>query len=175
MKIFGIGLSRTGTNSLTLALKELGYNAIHYPQPPLLPELLEVVKQYDALTDSPIAIAYKELDVNFPCSKFILTTRSLKSWLKSCANFRRFMRELNNKEFSKVRELLYGCKKFNKEKFIKAYNKHHEDVEQYFEENKQDLLVMDITNGDGWEKLCKFLGKEIPAWDFPHKNKGNYT
>ena len=30
-KIFGIGLAKTGTNSLALALKQLGYNKIiHY-------------------------------------------------------------------------------------------------------------------------------------------------
>ena len=26
-------------------------------------------------------------------------------------------------------------------------------------------------NGDGWEKLCKFLDKEVPNADFPHNNK----
>jgi len=31
------------------------------------------------------------------------------------------------------------------------------------------LLVMDIK--DGWEPLCKFLGKLIPAEPFPHANE----
>ena len=32
MKIFGIGLSRTGTSSLHLALLTMGIPAIHYPR-----------------------------------------------------------------------------------------------------------------------------------------------
>ena len=31
MKVFGIGLSRTGTTSLTAALSMLGINVVHYP------------------------------------------------------------------------------------------------------------------------------------------------
>jgi hypothetical protein len=26
-------------------------------------------------------------------------------------------------------------------------------------------------DGDGWEKLCKFLNKPIPDMEFPHENK----
>ena len=38
--------------------------------------------------------------------------------------------------------------------------------------NNINYLNMNICdNGDGWEKLCKFLDKEIPDVDFPHKNK----
>jgi len=33
---------------------------------------------------------------------------------------------------------------------------------------------MDITKGDGWDKLCKFLEKPKPDVSFPHKNKGRY-
>jgi hypothetical protein len=31
-------------------------------------------------------------------------------------------------------------------------------------------LVMNIIEGDGWEKLCPFLNKEIPSVDFPNKD-----
>ena len=32
------------------------------------------------------------------------------------------------------------------------------------------LLVMDIIAGDGWDKLCPFLGKPVPEAAFPHRN-----
>jgi Sulfotransferase domain len=31
---------------------------------------------------------------------------------------------------------------------------------------------MDITNGDGWDKLCPFLGLDIPDTPFPKSNVG---
>ena len=35
-----------------------------------------------------------------------------------------------------------------------------------------DYLELDITKGDKWEKLCKYLDKEIPTQEFPYLNKG---
>ena len=35
------------------------------------------------------------------------------------------------------------------------------------------LLEMDIAAGDGWEKLCAFLGRDVPDQPFPHLNKAN--
>jgi len=35
---------------------------------------------------------------------------------------------------------------------------------------KDKLLIYSVK--DGWEPLCKFLGKPVPSWPFPHKNVG---
>merc|ERR1712136_187174 len=35
---------------------------------------------------------------------------------------------------------------------------------------KDKLLIYNIS--EGWEPLCKFLGKEVPSTEFPHRNKG---
>ena len=48
-KVFGIGLSKTGTTSLTSALGGLGYRAIHYPP---LPDLRRTLADYDAAADT---------------------------------------------------------------------------------------------------------------------------
>ena len=32
---------------------------------------------------------------------------------------------------------------------------------------------MNITQGDGWDKLCPYLNKDIPDTAFPHSNKGS--
>ena len=33
-----------------------------------------------------------------------------------------------------------------------------------------NLLVYNA--GEGWERLCEFLGKEVPDKEFPYENKG---
>ena len=78
IKIFGIGLSRTGTTSLTLALSELGLHAYHFPRG------REVIDSVDAATDTPVAAWYQDLDAAYPDSKFILTLRHRPEWLDSC-------------------------------------------------------------------------------------------
>ena len=35
---------------------------------------------------------------------------------------------------------------------------------------KDKLLVYNVK--DGWETLCRFLGKDIPDQPFPHRNSG---
>ena len=38
---------------------------------------------------------------------------------------------------------------------------------------KENLL--EFHPRDGWEPLCKFIGKDVPKGDFPYVNKGNWT
>ena len=35
--------------------------------------------------------------------------------------------------------------------------------------------LLEFHPRDGWEVLCKFLGKEVPKEPFPYINKGNFT
>jgi hypothetical protein len=88
-KIFGIGLSRTGTKSLTLALNMIGFKVAHYPDDEItLKELMagkynfSLLKDFDGITDITVAPYYAQLDKLFPDSKFILTVRDKDSWLK---------------------------------------------------------------------------------------------
>ena len=37
------------------------------------------------------------------------------------------------------------------------------------------LLVMDITAGDGWDKLCAFLDLAARDEPFPHEHRGMPT
>jgi hypothetical protein len=57
---------------------------------------------------------------------------------------------------------------------LKYIRERNEEIIHYFENRKSKLLVMDITKGDGWDKLCNFLNKSIPNKPFPHKNIGKY-
>lgn len=173
MKIFGIGLSKTGTKSLNMALEILGFKSWHDPR--LLLKLddnelyLSTNITHDALTDSAVARMYKELDIRFPKSKFILTTREMNKWLASCEKFFWAGRWPEDKITAKLHLDLYGGTKFNLLTFKNKYNEHQKNVLFYFKDRREDLLVLDICGGEGWEKLCPFLGLPVLKQPFPHK------
>ncbi len=176
-KIFGIGLSKTGTSSLARALEILGYRVKDYPGIEryvpgdvncIDPLLLE---RYDALTDTPIPSFYRELDLAYPGSKFILTVRERESWLKSCQKqFTEKLAAKQNEAHNRLFLDLYGTTVFNAEKFSAGYDRFVAGVMEYFRDRPQDLLILDIAGGEGWEKLCSFLGKPIPDIPFPKAN-----
>jgi hypothetical protein len=68
------------------------------------------------------------------------------------------------------RMLLYETVTFDRQKYIAAYERHHADVRRYFA-GRSDLLEMDLTAGDGWDKLCPFLGLDPPGEPFPHDHR----
>ena len=108
-KVFGIGLSRTGTQTLNRALQMLGYEAAHYP-PITCYRLgralldLDEAGKYDALTDIPVARFYKELDSAFPGSKFIMTVRNPDDWIESVERLYAHDRRVANNWFENFSE-----------------------------------------------------------------------
>lgn len=173
MKIFCIGLSRTGTRSLTTALQKLGYKAIHYPR---LRDVLRLSEEYDAMADTPICLNFKILEKMYPDAKFILTTRDPDDWLRSCVTF--FSKERSpklTKQQEIIRGTLYGEDYYDEDSYRKGYDEYHKDVMRYFSGKMHKLLIMNIVNkGEGYDKICPFLGKEILNEEFPHEHKRNY-
>ena len=170
-KVWGIGLGRTGTKSLCSALNILGYKTIHNP-----PSLSEISSpDIDGCAEGTTALHFKYLDLRFPDSKFILTTREISSWLNSCneaiKNIYPIDRFSENDPFYNAmirnRSSRYGGLNYNEEQLIEKYYQHHFDVVSYFKGRNHQLLIMDIANGDGWAKLCPFLEAAIPSHDFP--------
>ena len=177
MKIFGIGLSKTGTTSLARALEILGYRTRDYMGVTRYsPGDLSCVDEreleaHDAFTDTPIPSFYRELDVAYPGSKFILTVRDKEGWLNSCKKqFNQKLAAKQNEASIKVFEDLYGTAVFEEAHFSKGYDRFVSGVEEYFKERHEDLLILDVTAGEGWEKLCPFLDKPIPDLPFPKAN-----
>ncbi|MEM9213311.1 MAG: sulfotransferase family protein [Cyanobacteria bacterium P01_F01_bin.150] len=177
-KIFCIGLSKTGTSSLNSALEHLGFKAKHFPFMSYRKGNLvlnpEHVDNYDAFSDTPVANCFKYLDKKYPNSKFIYTVRDKEAWLKSCEKHYAISPlnlSLIYKQFKWVhlQYSLYGCLNFNKEKFSGAYSRHDNNVLEYFDTSSR-LLVLNICDGEGWDKLCPFLNKSIPDISFPKSN-----
>ncbi len=194
-KVFGIGLSRTGTTSLTEALELLGYRTVHGPADPVTQlELyqffasaservyLSVLQNHDALTDALVCCLYRALDKAYPGSKFILTIREKQAWLRSYQD----LWEVSDR-FSGpgsyttlayytrfINKILYshpGRQEATAEILSPAYDRYTTEVLDYFRGRPHDLLILDVCGGEGWSTLAPFLGVPIPAVPFPWKNR----
>jgi len=184
-KVFCIGFHKTGTSSLAVAFQIMGYRVCRRlgPLQDLIPdknlielirnqqtqEILKAIKPYDAFCDNPWPLFYKEIDVFYPGSKFILTIREENSWLKSVLQY------FKNSE-TEIREIIYGKASpiENEVIYLERYRKHNAEVLAYFKNRPDDLLIIDIEKEENqWTTLCQFLEKEIPNQEFPHRNKSS--
>ncbi|KAI8372123.1 P-loop containing nucleoside triphosphate hydrolase protein [Blakeslea trispora] len=200
LEVIGGGFGRTGTDSLRLALNRLGYNTFHMKvfmqDPNQKPEDFthayyhrdqadwdRIYKDYTAAVDWPSVTFYKDLLKKYPDAKVILTVRDADSWYNSVKNtiFETSQRILiekpsfPSKDFDKLVEMfeltcLEGVldkDKFGQEERIKQiFLDHNEDVKRTVP--PEQLLIMEL--GEGWERLCTFLGKEVPDEPYPKVN-----
>lgn len=184
-KVFGIGLSRTGTHSLTEALHVLGFDTVHYPVDSTTLETLmrgdvrfPLLEHYDGITDITTSQYFEDLDRAWPGSKFVLTVRDENSWLRSCRDHWnglpafRYGEDQEHRIWLEIRRFLdaavYGSCEFNEGRFRRTYQHHVRNVTSYFAGRSQDLLILDISAGDGYEQLAPFLGMPVPKQPFPH-------
>ena len=104
---------------------------------------------------------FKEIDKAIPNSKFILTVRNTHSFTKSYQNyFKGSPWEIKNPQELK--------------KLVQEYEERNRLVIEYFKNKQSQLLVINIIDGEGWEKICDFLNKPMPNRLFPQKNVGKY-
>lgn len=175
-KLFGLGMSKTGTSSLCRALQILGYKAVHNPTDDetmlsLLSGKLRCrsIEENDAVCDIMFCRHFRELDRIYPRSLFILTERDRESWHASCARHwdRRSvsLSRLWNEEL--VDFQVYGTALYSRSLFNDAYDEHYRGVIKHFRGSNR-LLRQNICGGEGWEKLCAFLSVPVPLVPFPH-------
>lgn len=127
----------------------------------------------------------------FPRCKVILTVRSPQEWLAShTRHYKQFQDaqsaarlaarpfELNTAtrtyfhsgmDVSPNRMHDFGTNCPSPAQALKRYLGHNHQVVTTVPPER--LLVMDIAAGDGWEKLCPFLGREVPDAPFPWRNR----
>jgi hypothetical protein len=177
VKIFCIGLNKTGTISLHQALTALGFSSLHWggqasrrAVEQAIREnkpLLEHLGDYDAYSDiQRLSVNFDVLDQQYPRSRFILTTRDVEEWLDS-----RRRHVLRNRERKSRGEYDGTFLEIEPDRWRAQFVEHHERVEDYFR-GRDDLLVMRVTEGDGYELLCPFLGVPTSSEAFPwsHRN-----
>jgi hypothetical protein len=172
-KVFGIGFHKTGTTSLADALTLLGYevtgpNGVHLKgmdHETAWRCASRLLSRFDAFQDNPWPLLYRDIDIALPGSKFVLTIRQEDDWLGSVV--RHF-----GSESTPMREWIYGegAPLGHEAVFLERYRQHNREVADYFDGRPEDLLIIEITRGQGWNELCAFLGHKSPDLPFPHSN-----
>ncbi|GAN10270.1 conserved hypothetical protein [Mucor ambiguus] len=198
LKVIGAGFGRTGTEGLRAALNMLGHKTHHMRQfwedQELNPDEFyeayihrdqadwdKLYANYDAAVDWPTVAFYKDLVAKYPDAKVILTVRSAESWYKSVKNtiYRASTTGLRAPEGSRMASfirmattipidgLLVDTEAFaDEERMKKIYLSHIEDVKKTVPPER--LLIMEL--GEGWARMCNFLGKEVPTEPYPRTN-----
>jgi len=178
-KVFCIGFQKTGTSSLRDALASLGYRVTGvFGRDVEFQELretfvergLKIASQFDAVEDMPWPLMFRELDEEFPGSKFILTYRETDSWYRSIAA------HFGANPYH-IQQLTYGedcpAPVGHEARYRQVFEDHNAAVRHYFADRPGDLLQFNLERGHGWVELGAFLDVDpIPVGPFVHTNSG---
>ena len=211
MQVLSLGLPRTGTASMQLALQMLGYNhtahgfdMISHPEvgtpwmeavdakflnvgrPYGRAEFDAFLGHYAAVTDMPCAAFWEELIAAYPEAKIILVERDVEDWYKSfdiiitelfskAADVSvKYLEPLDGSQIGLMsRKMIYGYFHANtpdqlRQNAREVYQEHYRRIREAAPKEK----LLEYCLGDGWEPLCKFLGKKIPKGEpFPRINE----
>lgn len=178
--VFGVGLSKTGTTSLGVALELLGFRHKSYDLDLLekwyLGEVEDVFRGmsgYSSFEDLPYPLMYDEVMRRYGRSaRYVLTVRrSPETWLKSMKTYA--IRQPPDR--ARYRKMAYGFEYPHQDEaaHIKFYNKHIVSVRAAAARHDVSDLMIEVCweRNDGWAELCSLLNIPPPRAKFPHKNK----
>lgn len=192
-KLFIIGLPRTGTTSVSVALLEYGFKVAHTAYTKRAFELADVI------SDAPCFSDYEQLDKLFPNSKFVYLDRALENWVPSMQMLlQKMLPELDPKtgylnpvlkrSFNKTFALSTTSNPLEQEHLETCYRDHQQAITTYFA-NRSDFLTIDVSQPRSLKTLLQFLnvsnqeadnfprlniGKQVDSWkEFKHPNKIN--
>ncbi len=175
-KLFIIGLPRTGTTSVSVALLEQGFKVAHTAFTQRTFELAQV------FSDTPCYCDYAHLDALFPGAQFVYLDRAIDAWVPSMqmllskmqnnlsakGHFNPIMKRCFNQTF----ELLTADDPLSARHLSHCYRQHQQQVYAYFT-GRNDFLSIDVSEPGCLSTLLNFLGKNTPTkLDFPHLNAG---
>ena len=186
LQVIGAGFGRTGTDSMREALNILGFGPCHHM---LEVNAREEQKQlwrafvkgeptgwdrlfagYASCVDWPSAHYWKELSGFYPDAKIVLTYRSADSWWESFAKTLvpaiQASTDPESLGVALVRDRVFGGRPQDRDHAIAIYEANVEAVKATIAPER--LLVH--AAGDGWEPLCAFLGRPVPAQPYPSRN-----
>lgn len=167
-KIFQIGFNKCGTRTIHNFFSRHGIKSAHWENNKLadtihknyysnLP-LLTGIDKYKVYTDMENVhtqiyahiLYYKELDQQYPNSKFILNIRDRDKWIKSRLNhssgkYLRITMNYHNYTEEQVIDM-----------WINDWENHIRDIKDYFKDRPNDLLIFNIEE-DEVSKLVKFF------------------
>ena len=199
LKVIGAGFGRTGTLSLKSALDELGLGpCYHMVETRAHPEhdtmwlalangdasdWRPMLEGYASTVDWPTTYFWKQLAAENPDAKIILTLRDPEAWYRSAAAtiFARMLEfeslradpdavdEARRRHMEMVNTIVvektFGGS-LEKHHAIQVFDDHNGDVRRSVP--RERLLVYE--SGEGWDRLCDFLGVSVPATPYPKVN-----
>lgn len=176
MKVFGIGLNKTGTTTLSACLQSLGFKhascnlkLTRCVARDELEPVFQHADQYESFEDWPWPLVYKAMDERYQDAKFILTRRtSPEKWFDSLSRHSLRTGPTEYRQIAYGHEMPIG----HKNSHVKTYTSHNQSVRDYFSDRPHKLIEICWEEGDGWEELCGFLDMDTPDAPLPHKNKG---
>jgi len=195
LEVIGAGFGRTGTLSLKVALEQLGSGPCYHmmevfgaPDRPAQwlartegrPLAWDVVFEgYRATVDWPGAAFWRELVAHHPSARVILSLRDADKWYDSVMNtiYNSLVTDPPEDAPEHVRTWVAMARKLILEQTfdgrledrahaIAVFEAHNRAVQEAVP--RERLLVYEP--GDGWEPLCRFLGRPVPSDDFPRLN-----
>ncbi|MFV0294558.1 MAG: sulfotransferase family protein [Hyphomicrobiaceae bacterium] len=194
LDVVGAGFGRTGTNSLKVALEQLGFNPCHH--------MFEVRNRADQIrfwaaaargeredwdtvfqgfranVDWPSAYFWQPIAAHYPDAKVILSHRPEQSWLKSIrstiftslgdmsSRADGLSREQGDMAYDIIMRRTFGERVDDDAHVLDVYRRHMEKVKATISPDR--LLVYDVA--EGWEPLCRHLGVAVPDTPFPRTN-----
>ena len=188
LNVIGVGLGRTGTLSLKLALEQLGFGPCYHMTEVLMDpsrgagwvRAAEGQADWDAIftgfestVDYPGCGFWRELAQYYPTAKVLLSVRDPQDWFDSTQatifsdeHNKPFVKSTLAQFFSKTVFEPYGSRIHDRDFVTAAFQRHNAEVQRDVPANR--LLVYEVKQG--WAPLCKFLEVPTPASPFPRVN-----
>jgi hypothetical protein len=195
LSVIGSGFGRTGTKSLKEALEHIGFAPCHHmhevvSHPDQVPywqaiaagktvDWDAVFAGYAAQVDWPGAHVWRELAKAYPAAKVVHTARPPEVWWASFSKtigklfvtykampLPPHISAMMDAAGEMITKATFNDQMHDKDAAIAAFNRRTEEVRDTIPAER--LLVFDVA--EGWEPLCRFLGKPVPATPFPHRN-----
>ena len=198
LKVIGAGFGRTGTNSLKVALEQLGFGPCHHMKEvgPSLEQIKwfdqaskgevmdwdQVFEKFQAAVDWPSVTYYQELAAHFPDAKVILSVRDPEAWYDSAREtiyavsqsapswLRWLVPPINRLLDMVIRSIWDG-------QFQGRFDDREATIEVFNQHiidvqksiPAERLLVHSAT--EGWPPICKFLNVPVPDKPYPRVNE----
>ncbi|MCJ1307109.1 hypothetical protein MMC25_000755 [Agyrium rufum] len=141
----------------------------------------QLLGHVQAVTDVPAACFGPELIAAYPDAKVILTNRDVDKWHHSIMTTvfqahhhpllpvlffidKKFMGRWRDITIGLIRGFFQGSPEKNGKRI---YQEHYDEIRRIVP--KENLLEFQI--GEGWERMCEFLGDEVPKEPFPNVNE----
>lgn len=186
MKVVGTGLGRTGTKSMHTALNMLGVGPCHHmyevfahPESMALwveagqgrPNWDLIFKDYQSVVDYPGAAFWREIAAYYPDAKVLHTQRDPDKWFDStqATIFSPNSPALQHGPQSAFFQMILApfIDHIHDRAFMTDYfRKHNAAVIAAIPPER--LLVFEV--GEGWNRLCAFLGVPVPDVPYPSEN-----